>query len=203
MTPSSAITRGSAREPRDAAGRGRRRRRPRRFAPRCSSTSVKPPVLWPTSRHVMPVTSIARARQRAVELQAAARDEAQLGVVGDLDVGAGRTGPRPPSPATRQPAAARQRTAPVAISRCAADRVGARPRSTSSWSARIASSPSLSSGRCRACTALASARRCRRPARRSARSASRRPSSGAGARPSRRGASAGRRPCRRRRRRCA
>ena len=78
----------------------------------------------------------AEPRQRAVELQAAARDEAQLGVVGDLDFGAARQvfarlGRHP------QPAGARQRTAPVAISRCAADRVGAMPRSTSSWSARM------------------------------------------------------------------
>jgi hypothetical protein len=122
----------------------------------------------------------AEARQRAVELQPAARDEAQLGVVGDLDVGSlgqvlARLGRHAPA-RRRAPA-----HAPVAISRCAADRVGAMPRSTSSWSARIASSRRpLSSGSCRACTGPSSARRCRPPARRSARSASRRPSSGAG-----------------------
>ena len=90
----------------------------------------------------MPATSRPSARQRAFELQPAARDEAQLGVVGDLELGVARAGLRPPCVGTRQPAGARQRTAPVAISRCAAERVGAMPRSTSSWSARIASSSS-------------------------------------------------------------
>ncbi len=144
------------------------------------------------------------AVERGLELDAAARDVAQLGVVVERERRRPRAVPRRPCAGTRQPAAARQRTAPRAISRCAAERLGATPRCTSSRSARIDRlDRRLSSGSCRACTGPAWARRCRRPARRSARSASRRPSSGAGAPPSRRGAWAARRPCRPRSSRCA
>ena len=138
LTPSSAVTRGSA------ARRGWSWPWPTStpttcFAPRCSSTSVKPPVLWPRSRQVIPATSIAR-RVSAPSSFRPPRETKRSSASSVISTSASLGRSSPDLVGTRQPAGARQRTAPVAISRCAADRVGAMPRSTRSWSARIASS---------------------------------------------------------------
>ena len=207
FSPSKFVTRGSA------ATRGSSWPRPTSTpttcaAPRCSSTSLKPPLPWPRSRQVLPRASMPAVRERGIELQPTARDEAQLGVVGDPDLAVGRqvlTGLARRGPAARpEPAhpgvldqplrgGTRRRDAAAHEQLVGTHRVEASRRFRSG----------VSSGTNPACTAPASARRCTRPVRRSARSASRRPSSGAAGRPSRRGASAARRPCRRRTRRCA
>ena len=117
---------------------------------------MKPPVLWPRSRQVRPATS-RPSRASAPSSFSPPRETKRSSASSVISTSASVGRSSPALVGTRQPAGARQRTAPVAISRCAADRVGAMPRSTRSWSARIASSSlfaPLSSGSCRACTAL-------------------------------------------------
>ena len=59
------------------AGRGRRRRRRPPDAPRCSRTSVKPPVDAPTSRQTRPAGSTPNASSAPVSFWRPARDERQ------------------------------------------------------------------------------------------------------------------------------
>src|SRR6185295_12318789 len=109
-----------------------------RAAPRWSSTSVKPPVPWPTSRQTRPRTSIP---QRAIAASSfrPPRETKRSSASSTTSISAESGSSSPAFLGTAQSRPARQRMPPRAISRCAADRLGATPRSTSSWSARMPS----------------------------------------------------------------
>ena len=107
-------------------------------APRCKRQSVKPPVDWPTSRQCKPATSSAtfasapssfkppRETNFSSSLASTSSATSSSNVTPGLVSGT-RVCLRPTS----------VNTCPAAISRCAAVRDGARPRSTRSRSARI------------------------------------------------------------------
>ena len=115
------------------AGRARRRARRRGCAPRCSRTSVKPPVDAPTSRQTRPVGSISNASSAAASLWPpretyGSRSTRSSGVVGST---------RSPGLRSRRAASpSPTRTLPASTSACARVRVSTRPRSTRSWSSR-------------------------------------------------------------------
>src|SRR6185369_7612707 len=116
-----------------------------RAAPRWSRTSVKPPVPWPTSRQTKPRTSIAQRASAASSLRPP-RETKRSSASSTTSISAASGTSSPAFLGTAQPEAARQRTPPRSIRRCAAERLGATPRCTNSWSARIALLRSIAVG---------------------------------------------------------
>ena len=110
-----------------------------RRAPRCSSTSVKPPVLWPRSRQVMPATSMpqcAPARRRASDPPRETKRSSASSVISSVVQSS--AGPRPTCAAPPSRPARASARAPVRDQRAARPIVSAPGRAaTSSWSARI------------------------------------------------------------------
>src|SRR3989442_2448249 len=105
-------------------------------APRESSTSVKPPVLWPTSRHTRPCTSRPVCTSAPSSFKPP-RDTQRSSASSVISHAQPSGSSSPALRGTVQPRGPSQRTAPRSINRCAAERDGARPWATSSWSARI------------------------------------------------------------------
>ena len=113
-------------QPSSRAGRGRRRAPPRVRAPRCSRTSVKPPVEAPMSSASRPATASRRCRARA---PASGRRGRRTDDRARPARRRRRVAPCVPALVTAWPSTL---TCPARISACARSRDGASPRSTTS-----------------------------------------------------------------------
>ena len=112
------------------------RRRPRRpgVAPRCSRTSVKPPVEAPTSSATRPAGIHAERVERREQLVRAAADPRRPPAT---SIGTSIATRSPLLRSRRAPSPSPTRTWPASSSAWARARVSASPRSTRSWSRRI------------------------------------------------------------------
>jgi hypothetical protein len=97
---------------------------------------VKPPVLWPASRHTREATATPVCVRAASSLSPP-RETQRVSASSLMRSTASSASSSPALRSATQPCSLRRSTAWHSISRAAADRLGARPRLSSSWSARI------------------------------------------------------------------